>query len=139
MHTTENKAAQLLKWIRKERQVVPDAAMVQRFCLVVGICLRDLSLIDSLRGSSDNVPAFLSRSRLDSDTRTDILQACADAFSQPSGDGVGGIGNGKGKGKGRASAAASSSLATTSTVAPMQEITEAARPRRSKRNAARQS
>lgn len=138
VHTSENKTAQLLKWIRKDRQLTTDAAEIQRFCIVVGMCLRDLELIQGPDGSSNGVPEFLYRSCLEPDTRAHILQACAAAFSAPRGPDVGGFGKGKGKGKGRASAA-TTGLAVVSTGAPAEETEEATAPRRSKRNIARRS
>ena len=147
VHTTENKAAQLLKWICKDRHITDDAIDVQRFCLVVGMCLRDLALIgssDGTAGALEIIPGFLARSCLEADTHTVILQACAKAFTMSPPVGRGGAAKGKGKGKGRETAPkdAPCSLQATSGISSAQETTdivEPPAPRRSQRAAARRT
>ncbi|PIL28432.1 hypothetical protein GSI_08466 [Ganoderma sinense ZZ0214-1] len=52
VHASEKKTGQLLQWISKTRDTSGSAADIQRFCLVIGLTLRDMSLLASIDGTS---------------------------------------------------------------------------------------
>ncbi|KAI1786440.1 hypothetical protein LXA43DRAFT_1065080 [Ganoderma leucocontextum] len=102
VQTIEKKTAQLLQWIARAREETANAADVQHFCLIVGISLRDLTLLASTDGTTiwpDEVPGFMARSSLDASHRGEILKACEVAFTEASTAAVGPAKNKKGKGK----------------------------------------
>ena len=106
----EVKAAALMKWIARNRSGTAQPSEVQRFCLVVGIVLRDLSLIAEADSTSiwpDNVPGYLAVAQIEASQRGAVLAACSAAFSNDTTTSTTMGETGKkegGKGKGRANA-----------------------------------
>ena len=81
--TDEVKAAALMKWIARDRSSTAQPSEVQRFCIVVGIVLRDLSLITEADSTSlwpDHVPGYMAVSQIDASERDAVLAACSSAF-----------------------------------------------------------
>ncbi|KAI1790342.1 hypothetical protein LXA43DRAFT_1062149 [Ganoderma leucocontextum] len=83
--TNEKKVEALLKWVGRERPADSEPAIVQRFCLVVGTILRDLTLIAKADATSiwpEEVPTYMATSQLEASHRKDVLTACASAFTR---------------------------------------------------------
>ena len=94
-----------MKWIARDRRGTAQPSEVQRFCLVVGLLLRDLSLSAAADSTSiwpDHVPGYMAVSQIEAAEREVVLAACSSAFfdtSTTSAVPQGRVGNGKGKGK----------------------------------------
>ncbi|PIL26692.1 hypothetical protein GSI_11219 [Ganoderma sinense ZZ0214-1] len=138
VHGSDKKTDQLLQWIMKDRDADAAPSDIQRFCLVVGITLRDLSLLAAIDGTSiwpEHVPTFMSTSSLEGVSRTGILHACEDAFVRS--EGVAATDKGKGKAKPKAKAKPKGQGHLAATDADADGDTPAARLRRSTRAAGR--
>lgn len=109
--TSDAHVATLMKWVTKVRGANPQPADAQRFCLAIGIILRDLTLVSNMTDTSTDVPevaAGLEASKLDPERRAEILEACASAFIAADTEAQAlphSSMKGKGKGKGKAKAA----------------------------------
>ena len=111
--TSDAHIATLMKWVTKTRGADPQPADAQRFCLAIGIILRDLTLVSNMTDTATDVPevpAGLDVSKLDPERRAEILEACVSAFiaADTEADTIlhsSKKGKGKGKGKGKAKAA----------------------------------
>ena len=83
VHTSEAHVATLMKWVTKARGADPHPADAQRFCLAIGIILRDLTLLSEVTATStgtNDMPEYLATSKLDPGRRSEILDACSTAF-----------------------------------------------------------
>ena len=81
--TDEVKAAALMKWIARDRSSTAQPSEVQRFCIVVGMVLRDLTLIADADSTSlwpEHVPGYMAVSQIDASERGAVLAACSSAF-----------------------------------------------------------
>lgn len=72
-----------MKWVTKPRGADPQPADAQRFCIAIGIILRDLTLVSNATAMSTttvDMPAGLETSKLHPGSRAEILDACSSAF-----------------------------------------------------------
>ena len=119
VHTNKTKWSTLLQWIERSRAVPATNTDVQRFCLVVGMILRDLSILATMEGSSilpEGVPEFMAKTCLQTSQRATCLAACSAAFTGPA-VAVPAVPQGR-KGKGRATLPSAGSAAA----APRNEV-----------------
>ena len=119
-----------MRWVTKARGPDPQPAEAQRFCLAVGIMLRDLTLMSNVAAgstSASGMPADFAMSKLDPGRRAEILYACSSAFITGERDVVAlPESRQKGKGKAKAKAAVVVGQAKEGLPAPRLEASAAA-------------
>ena len=83
-HTNADLVNGMLTWLSNAITLSQPAAEAQRYCLVTGILIRDLTILKELgHNYATNVPRYLVRSTLDSTALDSVIAHCRAAFMPP--------------------------------------------------------